>query len=76
MLAEIAAQLEIHDLAYGKIATRVQVDNIYKITNHLFSQAMYLLGDKILSDRFLDLVRRNRRGLDAMVKDEHDLQFS
>ena len=75
-LAEIAAQLEIHDLAYGKIATRVQRDVIYRATLPSFSQAMMKAGSRILSERFLELVRRNRRGLDALVEDDNDLRFS
>lgn len=74
-IVEAAAQLTVEDPAYGETAANVELDAIYRETEYKFSMAM-TRAQGLLSLDFIALVRRNKRSLDGMIRDNRDSLLS
>ncbi|KAF5336546.1 hypothetical protein D9611_006611 [Ephemerocybe angulata] len=77
MLAEVAGSMSALSSEYGSLATRLELDNIYRLTEGSFCLAMRSAFEHgLLSPSFSELVERNEAALDAMLKHERDTSFS
>jgi hypothetical protein len=70
-IARAACSLEGVNLAFGVVATNVELDMLYRSTAQTFSEAMKE-ASHLISDDFLELVRRNKDLLDKMVIHSRD----
>lgn len=63
--------MNLTDPTYGRIASSVATDNIYRVTKSSFSEAMFDAAH-LLSEDFLDMVARHRSALDFMIDETRD----
>ncbi|KAF6746292.1 ribonucleotide reductase, partial [Ephemerocybe angulata] len=77
VLAEVAGSMSPLSSGYSSLATKLQLENIYSVTEDVFSLSMkFAFARGLLSQSFSELVDRNKAVLDAMIRQERDAYFT
>jgi ribonucleoside-diphosphate reductase alpha chain len=76
LLAETAAVLTTEHPDYARLAARIAVSALHKVTASSFYQTMkQLYKEGVLSDAFIDVLRGNGQKIDAMIDYNKDFNF-
>lgn len=76
LLAETAASLTTEHPDYARLAARISVSALHKVTSGSFYQTMKsLYKEGVLSDEFIELLRGNGQKIDSMIDYDKDLNF-
>lgn len=76
LLAETAAVLTTEHPDYARLAARIAVSALHKVTASSFYQTMkQLYKEGVLSDEFLEVLRGNGQKIDAMIDYNKDFNF-
>lgn len=76
LLAETAAALTTEHPDYARLAARISVSALHKVTSGSFYQTMKALyKEGVLSDEFIEILRGNGQKIDAMIDYGKDLNF-
>lgn len=76
LLAETAAVLTTEHPDYARLAARIAVSALHKVTASSFYQTMkQLYKEGVLSDEFLEVLRGNGQKIDAMIDYSKDFNF-
>jgi ribonucleoside-diphosphate reductase alpha chain len=76
LAAEISASMTIRHPDYDKLAARLEVSSLHKITNDVFSDKMaYLYSNGNISFDFFQFVQGNKKFLDSLIDYEKDYSY-
>jgi ribonucleoside-diphosphate reductase alpha subunit len=76
LLAETAAVLTTEHPDYARLASRISVSALHKVTASSFYQTMKLLyKEGVLSDQFIEFLKGTGQKIDAMLDYERDFNF-
>lgn len=79
LAAETAASMSTQHPDYAKLAARICIAHVHKVTPKSFSEAVYLLnqdGNGFIDPKLAELVMRKASVIDAHVKSDRDLSLT